>query len=162
MKIRAATLADGPRIQSLVFGVLREYGLEPDPAGTDTDLLDVEGFYQAGGGMFEVVEDESGRLLGTVGLWVRGDGSCELRKMYLAAEARGQGLGKQLLERAIAHARRAGCRRVDLETAGVLKEAIALYTRYGFKPVALPAHAACRCDAAYSLDLTASPPPGGG
>lgn len=152
MEIRPATNADGPRLQALVFGVLREYGLEPDPSGTDTDLLDVEGFYQAPGGMFEVAE-EDGRLLGSVGLMVRGDGTCELRKMYLAPEARGHGLGKQFLERAIAHARQAGCRRVDLETAAVLKEAVGMYTRYGFKEVTLPEHAATRCDAAYSLEL---------
>jgi putative acetyltransferase len=74
--------------------------------------------------------------------------------MYLHRGTRGQGWGKRLLDHAIAEARRLGYRRVILETATVLKEAVAMYERYGFKPFAMdPSHKTARCDVAYELML---------
>jgi len=152
MLIRAATNADAEMIRTLVFGVLDEYGLKASHEGVDADLNDIEGNYVARGGAFEVVLAADGRLIGTVGLYPKSDGVCELRKMYLAPNARGRGLGKQLLERMLERARQLGFRRVELETAGVLVEAIGLYTRYGFRPID-PDHLAARCDRAFALDL---------
>ena len=54
-------------------------------------------------------------------------------KMYLDSSFRGQGLGKKLLEMSLDKARELGFRRVTLETASVLKEALQLYQHYGFK-----------------------------
>jgi len=72
--------------------------------------------------------------------------------MYLHRDYRGRGLGKWLLEHALAEGRRLGFKRVTLETASVLKEAIRLYEAYGFQPYR-PTHLSCRCDQAYSLNL---------
>jgi len=72
--------------------------------------------------------------------------------MYLLPEARGHGLGGRMLRRAIAFARGRGFRRVELETASELKEAIALYAGAGFQPMRR-AHLAARCDQAFALDL---------
>ncbi len=149
---RAATNTDQSRIQELIFDVLTEYGLPPDPAGTDADLGDIEGHYTRAGGWFEVVEDDRGNLLGTVALHRESETVCELRKMYLAKEARGLGLGRRMLERAIAQAKAMGFKTVVLETAGALKEAIALYTRYGFTRRFHPL-ASSRCDQAFVLEL---------
>jgi putative acetyltransferase len=79
-------------------------------------------------------------------------GTCELRKMYILDSARGIGLGARFLRRALAFARGQGFRRIELETASVLKDAIALYTREGFRPIER-AHLAGRCDQAYARDL---------
>lgn len=152
MKIRAATNRDTDKIRDVVFQVLVEYGLKPDPEGTDADLKDIEGNYIKAGGVFEVVETEDGRIIGTVGLFPKSAEVCELRKMYLMRETRGHGLGKQLLERMLATARTLGFRRMELETASPLKEAIALYQRYGFRPLECT-HLASRCDRAFVLDL---------
>ena len=149
---RPATNADRDAIVALVFGVLGEYGLSPDPATTDADLNDVERSYQASGGMFDVLLDADGTIVGTVGLFPVGNSTCELRKMYLLASCRGRGFGRRMLEHAIARARALGFSTVTLETASVLKEAIALYERHGFKPYT-PPHLAQRCDQAYRLDL---------
>ena len=162
-RIRPATNRDGAAVRALVFGVLAEYGLQPDPDGTDADLRDIEATYGASGGSFEVVEDAGGGLVGTVGLCRTGTDSFELRKMYLAPGARGQGLGKWLLVRSLAAARSRGAVRVTLETASVLSQAIALYRSFGFRPVPLGPHRAARCDAAYELELSdARPRPPGG
>lgn len=152
LKIRPATNNDAEAVTALVFGVLAEYGLTPDPTTTDADLRDVERNYRARGGCFEVVDDGRGRIVGSVGLYPLEEGTCELRKMYLAPEVRGIGLGKQLLERMIEMARELGFERIVLETANVLVEAIALYTSYGFQPVQAD-HLSARCDQAYELRL---------
>jgi hypothetical protein len=50
VRLRPATGNDGPAIQALVFSVLEEYDLAPDPGGTDSDLRDIESTYQRRGG----------------------------------------------------------------------------------------------------------------
>jgi hypothetical protein len=45
-----------------------------------------------------------------------------------------------------------GRKRITLETAGVLKEAVKLYEKFGFKPYTLE-HQVERCDVAYKMDL---------
>ena len=76
---------------------------------------------------------------------------CELRKMYLAKSERGKGLGKALLEHSINKAKELGFKKITLETASVLKEAIALYLKYGFKP--FEGENCARCDQSYYLDI---------
>ena len=154
MNIRSATNADADAdaVRRLVWAVLEEYGLVAEHEGVDADLDDIEGNYMQRGGLFEVLEDETGTLIGTVGLYPHGDGVCELRKMYLLPSARGRGLGKKIMDRILVEARRLGFRRIELETAGALVEAIGLYERYGFKAIN-PDRVCARCDRAYALDL---------
>ena len=102
--------------------------------------------------MFYVLEEQDGSIVGSYGLYPMEPGVCELRKMYLHRDYRGRGLGRRLLEDALARARQLGFRRITLETASVLKEAIRLYESYGFKPFKAD-HLSCRCDQAYALDL---------
>ena len=94
-----------------------------------------------------------GRVVGSVGLTRVSESTCELRKMYLAPEARGGGWGRRLLEHALARSADLGFRRVVLETASVLRAATALYERYGFRPDTRD-HLTGRCDAAYFLDTS--------
>jgi putative acetyltransferase len=173
-RLRPATNADCEAVRSLVFTVLAEYHLKPDPACTDADLHDIEESYFKRGGVFYVLEEKGGSIIGSYGLCPIADcglrivdldpgttmsqdtdaqsATCELRKMYLHRDYRGRGLGKRLLEHALAEARRLGFKRITLETASVLKEVIRLYEAYGFKPY-VPIHLSCRCDQAYRLEL---------
>ena len=59
----------------------------------------------------------------------------ELKRMWVAPEYRGLGLGRRLLLELERHARRAGARAVRLETNRALKEAIQLYRRSGYREV---------------------------
>jgi putative acetyltransferase len=149
--IRPASNADCERVQNLVFGVLREYGLAPDLDGTDRDIADIETHYLKRGGTFELLEDERGRLLGTVGLYPLTAETVELRKMYFAKALRGRGVGQKTLARMIEKARETGFKKIYLETASVLKEAVALYEKFGFVPT--DENHTPRCDAAYFLAL---------
>jgi putative acetyltransferase len=153
LSLRSAKPSDCKAIEALVFGVLADYGLQGDPEGTDRDLADLDGAYLKSGGAFDVLIDVAGEVVGTVGLARISATTCELRKMYLASSARGQGEGRRLLQHALARAKQLGFRRVELETASVLREAIALYVAHGFKPFT-PAHLSPRCDCAYFLELS--------
>jgi putative acetyltransferase len=149
--LRPATNADCSEVQALIFSVLEEYGLKPDPADTDLDLYDLEAAYRQRGGYFGVVEI-NGIIVATLGLLKLDAHACELRKMYTLPTVRGQGLGRFLLDTGIQQARAWVCKRMVLETASVLKEAIALYRRYGFTEY-FPPHITCRCDMAMELIL---------
>jgi GNAT superfamily N-acetyltransferase len=153
LRVRAATNADLERVRGLVFDVLAEFGLRPDPAGTDADLEDIEASYWKRGGLFELLEDEGGRTVGTVGLYPLDGETCELRKMYFAPELRGRGAGRELLAHTVAEARRLGFKRIKLETHSILEAAIRLYTRFGFQPVKHE-HLSPRCDRSFYLDLS--------
>ncbi len=150
--IREATSDDGAEVIKLVASVLAEFQLPFEPDSKDADLADIERMYLQSGGVFEVIQDKSGRLLGTYGLFPLNDITCELRKMYFLPEIRGRGLGRKVLERAVNHARRLGFQRIVLETIGVLERAIHLYTRFGFVPIAVD-HPSARVDQRFMLEL---------
>jgi putative acetyltransferase len=148
---RRATNADCEAIQALVFGVLAEFGLAPDFNGTDRDITDIETHYLDRGGVFEVIENDEGTIVGTVGLYPLDERTVELRKMYFAPDIRGRGLGKKLLQEMIEKARNLGYLSIYLETASVLKQAVHLYEKAGFTPV-IDKHTP-RCDQAFVLEL---------
>lgn len=151
-QLRRARAEDSAACLALVTQVLAEFGLQPDAQGTDFDLTDFNAAYFSRGGDFAVLVAESGAIVGTCGLFPLEPGVVELRKMYLAPSLRGRGQGRRLLDWALTRARELGFHRMTLETATVLKDAIALYERNGFTRACGGAHS-CRCDLAYARDL---------
>jgi putative acetyltransferase len=148
---RSASNKDGEAIRALVFGVLGEYGLQPDINGIDLDLFDIEANYPKRGGLFEVLINREGSIVGSVGLYPLEKDIVELRKMYFDESIRGKGLGKYTLRRVIDKAKSMGFKRVVLETASPLIEAIGLYKSFGFSST--EGTHADRCDQAFYLDL---------
>ena len=157
-RLRPATDADAAAVRAVVFDTLREYGLSPDPEGADRDLFALSSSYRDVGGAFAVLVTADDRVVGTVGLRpvdepVAGESrTVELRKMYLRPEFRGRGYGRVLFDWALAEARRMGFRRMTLETATVLREAVRLYERRGFRVVPHGPQV-CRCDRVMERDL---------
>jgi putative acetyltransferase len=154
MTLRAAQNTDAEQIKSLVFSVLREYGLQPDAASTDKDLDSIEETYFLNNGFFGVLI-ENDLVVATIGLHRVTADTCELRKMYSHPSQRGKGVGKQLMAFALSKAKELGYQRVVLETASPLKEAINLYKKFGFQEYK-PDHLSPRCDQAFELQLRAS------
>ena len=155
---RRATRGDSAAALQLVDRALRDYGLYAVPDAGDIDLTDPEQHYDARGGCFELIEI-GGEIVGVIGWRPAGDGVIELKKLYLAASARGHGLGRRAVERVIAAARATGAHAIVLETATRLSEANALYRRLGFVAVRGAAAASFQtltdqCDLAYRLELS--------
>jgi putative acetyltransferase len=93
-------------------------------------LLDVSELEAPGVTVFVARID--GEALGMVALVDRGDGSAEIKRMFVHDRARGRGVGGAILAALIDHARGAGIRVLQLETGPKQLAAIALYEKLGF------------------------------
>ena len=77
-----------------------------------------------------------GRAVGCGAIKFHPDAPAELKRMWVAPEARGSGLGRQILQELERLAGDHGVQVVRLETNRALSEAIALYRGSGFREVA--------------------------
>lgn len=102
-----------------------------------TELAQLPGKYAPPGGVILLARDSAGATPGCVALrpWPQ-PGVCEIKRLYVRPAARGQALGRQLAEAAIAWAARAGYARVLLDTLASMAAARQLYVALGFHPVA--------------------------
>lgn len=135
---------------ALIGKILSDYGLGWEPDGADIDVMQVETYYQQG--EFWVVE-QAGNIVGTAAYYPieRGEQAVEIRKMYLLPIARGQGLGRFLLEQLEAAIATRGFKEIWLETATVLKEAVEMYESSGYLPAA--GVETTRCDRIYKKHI---------
>ena len=87
-------------------------------------------------GSFYFVAEENGKLLGGGGIYPTEGlpaNTCELVKMYLNKDARGKGLGKQMIDQCLTWAKENGYEQVYLETMPELKQALKVYELFGFE-----------------------------
>jgi GNAT superfamily N-acetyltransferase len=151
-EIRDVAASDVPAVVALVREVLSEFGLVfGEGCETDAQLARLPGSYVEAGGRFWVAVRD-GALLGTCGVFPVAPGALELRKMYLAPAARGLGIGKALLEAAVAHARASGAAHLVLDTIERMEAARAFYEAHGFVRDDAQVRGA-RCTRGYRLDL---------
>lgn len=149
--IRSWQPSDRTAAANVIGQVLGEYGLRWEPEGADRDVLQVEDCYADG--EFWVVE-LGGKVVGTAAYYPidRSENAVEIRKMYLLPEARGQGLGRFLLQALEAAIVQKGFAEIWIETASVLKEAVVLYEKSGYQ--AATGVETARCDRVYVKRLT--------
>lgn len=149
---RAVTASDLPQVTALLRDVLAEYGLTFGVGSeTDEQVLALPGSYEGHGGAFWVAVDADA-LLGTCGVFPVGAGAFELRKMYLAKQARGLGVGKALLAEARGFVKLAGGTKLVLDTTEQMTSAIRFYEAQGFVRDDAQVRGA-RCSRGYSLDV---------
>lgn len=102
----------------------------------DKELAELPGDYAPPDGRLLLAEHEN-QLVGCVALHKLDSSVCEMKRLYLRPQFRGQGFGRALAERIISEARQIGYRRVRLDTVEpVMKDAVAMYRKLGFKEVA--------------------------
>jgi cyclohexyl-isocyanide hydratase len=98
----------------------------------------------------------AGEAVGCVALIPMRDGVYELSKMAVSPHLRGRGLGRRLLQHAIAQARNLGAKSLFLGSNTRLKDAIHLYESVGFrhvKPESLPPMPYSRADVFMEMSL---------
>jgi ribosomal protein S18 acetylase RimI-like enzyme len=135
-RIRHAVEADGPAVERELGAYLAHIGAALDPAGLDHDVAEWRGEYDGVTGVLMVVEDAAGQVIGTAGVRQLEPGVGELKRMWIRPARQGRGLGRQLLDRCLAEARRLGFSRVRLDTQRRMQSALALYRAYEFREVA--------------------------
>lgn len=102
----------------------------------DKELAGLPGDYAPPEGRLLLAEFE-GQLAGCVALHKLDGNICEMKRLYLRPQFRGKGLGRALAETIIAEARALAYERMRLDTVEqVMKDAVAMYRRLGFKEIA--------------------------
>jgi len=102
----------------------------------DQELANLPGDYAPPDGRLLLAECDS-KLAGCVALHKLEDGICEMKRLYLRSQFRGQGLGRALADRIITEARQMGYERMRLDTVEpVMKDAVRMYRRIGFREIA--------------------------
>jgi putative acetyltransferase len=73
--------------------------------------------------------------LGMVAVVNRGDGTAEIKRMFVSPDARGRGVGTALMLAIDEEAPAAGIRVIQLETGPLQPEAISLYSKHGYSHI---------------------------
>lgn len=111
---------------------------EVEPVDLETLQYPEKYFFQDGGAILLAQREDTGEIVGTVGLQPFGNGVLELCKMTVAENARGMHIGEKLGWAALERARTLGASRVFLlSNAAIAYQAINLYYKLGFRCVAL-------------------------
>jgi GNAT superfamily N-acetyltransferase len=87
------------------------------------------------GGTFLVGSDHGGRAVCCGGIKRLQDGACEIKRMYVVPEARGQGVGRELLQQLEQAAEELGYRVVRLDTGPQQPGAERMYRQAGYRPI---------------------------
>ncbi|URW76711.1 GNAT family N-acetyltransferase [Sphingomonas donggukensis] len=138
LAIRPATLADVPAIVALmaddVNGARREDASLPIDPAYEAAFAAID----ADPNQELIVAEQGDRIVGTVqisflpGLAFRGALRGQIESVRIASDLRGHGLGRQLIEWAVARCRQRGCKFVQLTSQSDRTAAHRFYTRLGW------------------------------
>jgi len=135
ISLRTIQPADNQAMANIIRTSLAEFGVDkPGTVYYDDTTDHLYELFQKENAIYYVAEYEAA-LIGGAGIYPS-DGLpadvCELVKMYLKKDARGLGLGKELIERCIDFAKSTGYKKVYLETFPELEKAVSVYEKFGF------------------------------
>ncbi|MBE9080383.1 GNAT family N-acetyltransferase [Romeria aff. gracilis LEGE 07310] len=148
--IRRAEPSDGEKVQRFVFEITRSYGLEPDPEGIDSDVMNYGEANDCS--VQQWVAEVSKVVVGSIALIGGENNVAHLATFFVDLRFQGQGIGRALLEHAVTVAQSEGYVQVELETRKNYKKAIHLYESMGWVRVySLPNSNGM--DMTYSLSL---------
>jgi putative acetyltransferase len=133
--IRPIAANDNLQIATAIRTILIELGVPKVGTAYEDAALDCmyETYREDRSAYFVVVED--GKIIGGAGIaqLANYDGNaCELQKMYFLAEARGRGIGSQMMDICLDKAQEFGYELCYLETMTYMKDAQKLYQKTGF------------------------------
>ena len=155
----AVTAGDYDAVAALMREYIAALPFELEFQDYERELDQIAKTYGGNTGAAFLVEAD-GSAVGVCGLSAFGDGTAELKRMYLRPEARGSGQGRLLARHLIATARRLGYERIRLDTVDALAAAISLYRSLGFVEIEAYRHNPQPDARFFELDLDKiSPPP---
>lgn len=141
MIIRKIQLEDNQQIASVIRQVFIDDNYpKVGTAFADSQLDYMFENYNKPKAIYFVIE-ENGKILGGGGI-AKLDNSdeniCELQKMYFLQEARGKGIGLQIIEESLQRAKEFGYEKCYLETLPEMLAAQKLYKKMGFDYICSP------------------------
>jgi putative acetyltransferase len=150
ISIRPIQEADNEMIASVIRSVLIEHDVpKVGTAYADVSLDRMFETYSAPRSRYFVVEND-GKIIGGAGisqLENEAETICELQKMYFLSEARGLGLGSEMMEKCLTFAQSVGFEKCYLETMPYMHAAQKLYLKFGFHyidaPMGCTGHTSC-------------------
>lgn len=139
--IREIQPEDNIKIALAIRTVLIEYGVPKVGTAYADKILDtLFETYNIKNAIYYIVE-RNGEILGGAGIKQLDNyvgNICELQKMYFLPEARGVGLGSQMMEICLKKAKEFGFEKCYLETLPYMEEARKLYRKVGFTDLEAP------------------------
>lgn len=134
--IRQIQPEDNATIENVIRAVLIEFNVNrPGTAFYDESLKHLYETYTGPTNAYFVALLNN-EIVGGAGIFPT-DGlpadTCELVKMYLLPNARGKGLGKELIAQCFAFAKEKSYKKIYLETMPELKSAVKIYQKLGFQ-----------------------------
>jgi putative acetyltransferase len=134
--IRPVTASDDAAIAVIIRSTLAEFGAnKPGTVYYDASTDHLSELFSAPGSRYFIAESDR-TVVGGAGIFPSAGlpkDTCELSKMYLLPSARGQGLGKKLIDTCLEFAATAGYTQVYLETMPELRQALKIYQKFGFE-----------------------------
>lgn len=101
----------------------------------ESELAELPGKYAPPDGRLFLARCDS-RPAGCAALRKLEENICEMKRLYVRAEFRGLGVGRELADRVISEARSIGYRAMRLDTVEpVMRDAVRMYRRIGFKEI---------------------------
>ena len=148
--IRKLQQHDNAKIASVIRSVLIEYNVPKiGTAYADPQLDCMFETYSEPKSAYFVIEDRR-KIIGGAGvghLQNEAETICELQKMYFLPEARGKGLGMQMMAICLKTAKEFGYQKCYLETMPYMEDAQRLYKKTGFEylrsPMGNTGHTSC-------------------
>jgi putative acetyltransferase len=137
------TQALGETAISQVRELFREYantpGVSPCWQDFDRELASLPGRYSPPEGRLLLAHraepGKSEGLVGCVAMHKLEEGICEMKRLYVRTEFRGEGAGRKLTEALIAEARSIGYGKIRLDTLPIMGQAQQLYRLLGFSEI---------------------------
>ncbi len=136
IEIRPIQEKDDAAVGELIRAVLTEF--KANKLGTaffDESTSHLSALFKNPKTAYWVIEEDQ-KIIGCGGIFpTEGlpDQTCELVKLYLHPEARGKGLGRDLMFKCFEEAKSLGYKNIYLESMPELNKAVALYEKVGFK-----------------------------
>ncbi len=133
--IRPIEKSDNQQIAAVIRKVLVDLGVpKVGTAYADKALDQMYETYDVPNATYFVVED-NGKIIGGAGIAQLENYNgpvCELQKMYFLDEARGKGIGSEMMKTCLQEGRKYGFQKCYLETMPYMEAAQKLYKRTGF------------------------------